>query len=270
LAIQSTALSPGLFLKFRVKLLQESEDMYCFFGMYSSPAIMSDHFQFSCEVPSLLVGTGFGNNIEASVNLGMLQLLPQAFVVSVKPSAVSFCHSRVSVIGSNFVLGILATCKFNQILLTEGFTESQSTVTCAVPTINSTFIFVEVSFDGQTFVSSVNSSFVITDGIIIHFVQPETCRANANCVINIFGENFAENAYCELKDTPFSNVQIFLHNSSHVTCSFPTGDNDSLALSVCNLQSQCRPYRIHVIDDLISFSIDNQVIIARELVMLRV
>jgi hypothetical protein len=188
----------------------------------------------------------------------------------VKPSAVSFGHSRVSVIGSNFVPGILATCKFNQILLTEGFTESQSTVTCAVPTINSTFIFVEVSFDGQTFVSSVNSSFVITDGIIIHFVQPETCRANANCVINIFGENFAENAYCELKDTPFSNVQIFLHNSSHVTCSFPTGDNDSLALSVCNLQSQCRPYRIHVIDDLISFSIDNQVIIARELVMLRV
>jgi len=217
-----------------------------------------------------MVFVKFGNSIQTSVNLGMVQLLPEARVVSVKPSAISIGHSRVSIIGSNFVPGIRATCRFNKVLLTEGFADSQSMVTCDVPKINSTLIFVEISFDGQAFISSINSSFVIELGTIVHFFHPETCRANSKCFIDIFGENFSKNVLCSLEDTLFSIVEIFVHNSSHITCSFQTGNDVSLSLSVCNPHSQCHTSRIQIFDDLISFRIDNQVIIARERVALNV
>ena len=79
--------------------------------------------------------------------------------------------------------------------LTEGFTESQSLVFCDVPEINSTYVFVQVSFDRQTFLSNVNSSFVVELGTTVYRVEPERCRPNSDCSIDIFGENFAPNIY---------------------------------------------------------------------------
>jgi len=114
ISIQSLILSPGSVLKFHVKPFEYFEDLLCFFGVYSSVATVSDQFQCTCEIPVLLIGSGiayakFGNSAQATVDLGMLQLLSSdAHVVYVKPSSVSHGHSRISVFGTNFVPGI--TC----------------------------------------------------------------------------------------------------------------------------------------------------------------
>jgi len=71
-------------------------------------------------------------------------------------------------------------CKFNEVV-TEGFTESQSIVLCNAPTLHATLCFVEISFDGRTFLSSLNSSFLVESAAIVQFVQPERCRAHAMC-----------------------------------------------------------------------------------------
>jgi len=94
-SIQSLVISPGSFLKFRIKPFQFSDQLKCFFGTHSSAAVISDSFQCTCKIPIPLIGIGlmftkFGNSLEALVNLGMFQLLSSELrIVSVKPSAVS-------------------------------------------------------------------------------------------------------------------------------------------------------------------------------------
>jgi len=171
--------------------------------------------------------------------------------------------SSISIFGLHFVPGNRVTCKLNQVI-TEGFVASDSLVTCALPTMNSDLVFVEVSFDGQIFLSSVNSSFVIEWGTIVHVIQPTICFTNRECIIDIFGENFSENVYCEFNGQPLLKVQTIFHNSSFLSCKFQAGADGYLIFRVCNSQSQCHVSRIHVFDESTSFRVDKPFIVARE------